>query len=257
MMTVGIVVPYYNASKFVDYALDSLVAQTRLPDAVVLVDDGSKPKESQKAKEYHCPLYGVEYLAHPENWGPSAARNTGILRLLEKLSPDIFICLDADDMLAPGYIEMMVNALDEHPEALVAYSDVQMVGFEQRVMKAPLYDPAVLMVRPFIVSGSAFRAQAWKDVYASNGYGWDPTSDRWGWEDYLFWMEILLGVARGDPKAAVHAGPNCFWYVYRRFNRKDRSDGKEQILWQYMSGKMRTIYGVTLPPMREEWLTRR
>jgi glycosyltransferase involved in cell wall biosynthesis len=255
MLTVGVVIPHYNHSQLVrEAALPSLLAQGRLPDRVILVDDGSKPNERDKVKEL-CRVNDIQYIAHPENWGPSAARNTGIKELLGLA--DIIICLDADDILAPGYVGMMLSALDANPEALVAYPDVQMFGFEQRVVKAPReYSPNELMVRPFIVAGAAFRAEMWKDVYSYNGRGWDAFSDKWGWEDYLFWMEGLLGVAKGDPKAAIHAGPDKFWYLYRRFNRPDRSDGNEQLLWGYMAGKMQELYGVTLPPIRGNWLER-
>ena len=257
MLTVGVVIPYYNHSGFLGEALQGLIEQTRLPDAVILVDDGSSYEESRLAHEHYCPRYDVEYFTHPENWGAAAAKNSGVFRLLEKLSPNIIICLDADDALAPGYIEMMVDALDANPEALVAYPDVQMFGFEQRVMKAPrTYNPHILAQRPFIVNGAAFRTELWEEVYRYNSEGWDSESDRYGWEDYLFWMEGLLGVAKGNPKAAVHAGPDKFWYLYRRFNRPDRSDGNEQFLWNYMAGKMQRIYGVTLPPMPTNWLER-
>jgi glycosyltransferase involved in cell wall biosynthesis len=258
MLTVGVVVPFYNHMKFVKEAIDSLLAQTRLPDAIVVVDDGSKPKERDALWDYLYYNLSILAVKHPENWGVSAAKNSGILHLLSMSSPpNIIICLDADDMLAPGYVEMMVNALDEHPEALVAYPDVQMFGFESRVMKAPrVYDPSILSVRPFIVNGAAFRTELWKEIYRYNSSGWDTTSDKWGWEDYLFWLEGLLGVARGDPSAAVHAGPDKFWYLYRRFNRRDRSDGNEELLWRYMKNKLQTIYGLTLPPMPQEWLRR-
>ena len=256
MITVGVVVPFYNHMAYVKEAIDSLLAQTRLPDAIIVVDDGSRPKQKEALWEYLAPL-GIGGTVHHENWGVSAAKNSGVVCLLDSLRPDIIICLDADDMLAPGYIQMMVDALDEHPEALVAYPDVQFIGFEARVMKAPrVYDPAILAVRPFIVNGAAFRTDLWRDIYRYNSSGWDTTSDKWGWEDYLFWMEGLLGVARGDPAAAVHAGPDKFWYLYRRYNRPDRSDGNEEMLWRYMKKKLQTIYGATLPHMPQEWLRR-
>jgi len=257
MLTVGVVIPYYNHEEFLGNALESLHSQTRLPDRILVMDDGSKRTQAQFA-ETLCVLHGFGYEQHPENWGPAAAKNSGVMRMLGySTPPDIIICLDADDALAPGYIEMMVDALDANPEALVAYPDVQMFGFEQRVMKAPrTYNPHVLAQRPFIVNGAAFRAELWTEIFRYNGEGWDSESDRYGWEDYLFWMEGLLGVAKGDPKAAVHAGPDKFWYLYRRFNRPDRSDGNEQFLWSYMAGKMQRIYGVTLPPMPTNWLER-
>ena len=256
MLTVGVVIPYYNHSKFLGEAINSLLVQTRLADGITVVDDGSGQSESDFAFEIAY-RHSLGYMRLDTHSGPARAKNVGVRETSLLMQQDITICLDADDVLAPGYIEMMVDALDANPEALVAYPDVQMFGFEQRVMKAPrTYDPHILAQRPFIVNGAAFRAELWTEIFRYNGEGWDSESDRYGWEDYLFWLEGLLGVAKGNPKAAVHAGPDKFWYLYRRFNRPDRSDGNEQFLWSYMAGKMQRIYGVTLPPMPTNWLER-
>lgn len=256
MNLVGVVVPYFNHGEYLSRCLESLLGQTRLPDFIIVVDDDSNPYHTEEARHL-CREYSIAYERHPINWGPSTARNTGIgLLLAERYPPDIFICLDADDMVAPGYVELMCDALDEHPEAQVAYGDVQMFGFESRVVKAPDYTPGRLAQGPFIVCGAAFRAQMWREVFAYNGHGWDTVSDRWGWEDYLFWLEGLLGVCRGRPEAAVHAGHDKFWYLYRRYKRPDRSAGREGQLWQYFSTKLQQLYGVTLPPPSENWLVR-
>jgi glycosyltransferase involved in cell wall biosynthesis len=250
VITVGMVIPYHNHRKYIGECLESVGTQTRIPDYVVVVDDASKRKHNEIAVD-HCQRWGFYLINHKENRGPSAARNAGIRVLLEMdPPPDVFICLDADDLIAPGYVEMMVDTLDEHPAAWVAYPEIQMFGFEQRVIRTPReYRPEKLLVRPFIVSASAFRAQMWQEIYQYNSEGWDTKADRWGWEDYLFFMEGLLGVRRGDPGAAVHAGPDKFWFLYRRFNRPDRSDGNETRLWDYFGEKMREHYGVTLPPL--------
>ena len=250
MLTVGLVVPYYNCGEYIGECLESVAAQTRIPDYVVVVDDASKRKHNEIAAD-HCQRWGFRMISRRENRGPSATRNLGIRFLLGVESPpDIFICLDADDVIAPGYVEMMVDTLDEHPAAWVAYPEIQMFGFEQRVIRTPReYKPGYLLRSPFMVCSSAWRTQMWEEIYRYNGEGWDAKSDEWGWEDYLFFMEGLLGVRRGDPDAAVHAGPDKFWFLYRRFNRPDRSDGKEQQLWDYFGRKMREHYGVTLPPL--------
>lgn len=258
MNTVGLVIPYFNHGEYIGECLRHVAEQTRIPDYVIVVDDASKQRHNRTAVD-ECQKYGFYLVNHTDNWGPSAARNTGIRALLGMpLKPDIFICLDSDDLIARGYVEMMENALDAHPGAWVAYPDVQMFGFEQRVIRTPRqYKPGRLLAcAPFMVVCSAWRRQMWEQVYQYNGEGWDTQSDEMGWEDYLFFLEGLLGALRGDPGGAVHAGPDKFWFLYRRFNRPDRSDGREEELWNYFGAKMRRLYGVTLPPIQPGGIVR-
>lgn len=90
-VTLCVVIPMYNAEATIINALDSISKQTRLPDHVIIVDDGSQDKSAGLVESYASD-YPIT-LIKQQNAGPSAARNKGIFQSQEEI-----ICfLDADD----------------------------------------------------------------------------------------------------------------------------------------------------------------
>ena len=250
-ITVGVIVPCYSHIECLPKNLDSLMAQTRFPERIVVVDDCSPRGEEIEAI---CKIYGVEYFRQLENKGLSEARNVGYI-LMNGI--DLIVCLDDDDKLAPGYIELGIKALYAHPAAWVAYPDAQLFGFESRVWAQPNYDPGLLMRKNYIVCASMWNRRVWEMVKAHNGHGYDPhMRELGGWEDYLFNLEALIGIRQGDPKAAVHMGHHKYWFLYRRHREGSMvsgADANRHAIRAYMEEKMRILYDVELPKDWEQF----
>jgi glycosyltransferase involved in cell wall biosynthesis len=231
--------------------LDSLMAQTRFPERIVVVDDCSPRGQEIEAI---CEAYGVEYFRQLENKGLSEARNAGYV-LLNGI--DLVVSLDDDDKIAPGYIELGMEALYSNPAAWVAYPDAQLFGFEHRVWTQPRYDPALLMRKNYIVCASMWDRKVWELVKARNGHGYDPRMrELGGWEDYLFNLEALIGIRQGDPRAAVHMGHHKYWFLYRRHrggSMVSGADANRRAIRDYMEQKMRVLYDVELPKDWEQF----
>lgn len=113
--TVGIVIPAYNAERFLHQALGSVLAQ-RFPDwEVIVVDDGSTDGTRDLAEGYAARDPRIRVLSGP-NVGLPAARNRGIA----KLSTAFIAFLDADDIWLPEILDRLVGAARRHEVALVA-----------------------------------------------------------------------------------------------------------------------------------------
>jgi glycosyltransferase involved in cell wall biosynthesis len=98
-VTVCVVIPLYNAAASIARTLDSVCEQTRLPDRVIVVDDGSSDAGAQIVKDYVAPF--PLQLLQQANQGPATARNRGIFATQET-----FIAfLDADDRWHPQKLE--------------------------------------------------------------------------------------------------------------------------------------------------------
>jgi glycosyltransferase involved in cell wall biosynthesis len=106
--TVSVIIPAYMSARTIGRALDSVLAQTRLPEEVLVVDDGS----TDALLAALAPYRGRVILIRKPNGGAASARNLGI----ERSSGSVIAFLDADDYWEPGKLELQLDVLRRHPE---------------------------------------------------------------------------------------------------------------------------------------------
>jgi glycosyltransferase involved in cell wall biosynthesis len=106
---VSVVIPAFNAGRWVARAIDSVLAQDWPNVEVIVVNDGSTDNTDEV-----CRSYGerIRYVRQ-ENAGVSAARNRGI----ELAEGQLIAFLDADDQFLPSMVSTLVRALENFPEA--------------------------------------------------------------------------------------------------------------------------------------------
>jgi glycosyltransferase involved in cell wall biosynthesis len=108
---VSIVIPCYNAEKYVAETIDSVLNQSYENIEIIVVNDGSTDSTEAIVKQYP-----VQYIFQP-NSGVSVARNRGFQE-----SNGEFICfLDADDILFEKTIEQKVRALQNDPGSVLVH----------------------------------------------------------------------------------------------------------------------------------------
>jgi len=117
--TVAVIIPAFNHARFLTDAIMSVRAQTRPPDEIIVVDDGSSDNPAGVLSQFPD-----LQLIRQENRGPSAARNTG-LRIC-KASHIIF--LDADDRLMPNAIESGLACIAARPECALVYGGYRLIS---------------------------------------------------------------------------------------------------------------------------------
>jgi len=103
-VTISVVIPAYNAARWLQAAVESVLAQSLQAIEIVVVDDGSTDDIAEL-----CRTFGsrVRYVRR-ENGGLSAARNTGVAHT----SGDWLLFLDADDVLVPGALEALARTAE-------------------------------------------------------------------------------------------------------------------------------------------------
>lgn len=108
---VSVVVPTFNAERFVERALTSVAKQTLKSTETIVVDDASKDRTTAVVQSWRD--RGVRLLAQTVNRGPAAARNIGI-----RAATGTYVAfLDADDEWMPEKLERQVAILAKHPAA--------------------------------------------------------------------------------------------------------------------------------------------
>lgn len=115
---VSILIPAYNAEKYIKEALDSALAQTYANTEIVVVDDGSTDRTAEIVQSYNDPR--IRRIKQ-ENRGIVRVRN----RLLQEARGEYLAYLDADDIYLPKKIEEEVRYLETHPEDAAVYCDIR------------------------------------------------------------------------------------------------------------------------------------
>jgi glycosyltransferase involved in cell wall biosynthesis len=101
---ISVVIPVFNAERYIAQAIDSVLGQTLAADEIVVVDDGSTDATAEIVRRYqHRVKYRVQ-----QNQGPGAARNLGI----RETTGDLLAFLDADDLWLPEKLRLQKAALD-------------------------------------------------------------------------------------------------------------------------------------------------
>lgn len=108
-----VIVPVRNRPDLVREAIGSLLAQSRLPDEIIVVDDGSTDGTAKALEAYGDRII----LVRTPGLGPSAARNAGI----RAARGDLIGFLDSDDLWPPDSLETQIRVLTENPDADVAW----------------------------------------------------------------------------------------------------------------------------------------
>lgn len=118
MPKISVVIPVYNAEKFLEKCLDSVLGQTLSDLEIICINDGSKDNSAKILKSYAAADKRIQIITK-KNAGVSAARNDGI----GAATGDFIHFLDADDYIDADYYERMFSA------AKNSTSDIACSGF--------------------------------------------------------------------------------------------------------------------------------
>lgn len=140
---VSLIIPAYNAGQYVERALASVENQTRQPDEVIVIDDGSTDDTAARvAASARKSKLNVAF-EQQANRGPGAARNRGI----KKSSGDIIAFLDADDIIYPEFLERVVWGLDQYEHWIACFSDRDILDVNRNLIAKDLDHPKFLAVQ--------------------------------------------------------------------------------------------------------------
>lgn len=114
---ISIIIPTYQHASTLPRCLDSIFAQSRKPDEIIVVDDGSTDDTQEVLKSYRDRVQVVIQA----NQGAPTARNHGFNQSVG----DLVLFCDADVEMRPNMLADLEQALKTHPDASYAYS-----GFE-------------------------------------------------------------------------------------------------------------------------------
>ncbi|MEO6512728.1 MAG: glycosyltransferase [Nocardioides sp.] len=118
MPLVTVALPVYNGERYLRQALDDLLAQTLTDFELIISDNASTDSTPAICQEYAAKDRRIRYLRHPRNIG-AVGNHTGLTALARG---PYFKFASHDDRYRPELLEACVDALEAHPEAVLAHS---------------------------------------------------------------------------------------------------------------------------------------
>ncbi len=204
MPRISVLMPCFNHGAFIDDAVESVFAQTCQDFEIVIVDDGSTDASTVE-KLARCSRPKTTVL-RTENRGLPAARN----HAARHASGEVYCALDADDRLAPTWLEKGLAALDADPDLAFVSHWLETFGDERWTWRPERCDLPALLARNTVNGAALVR----RGVFESAG-GYDEAM-RDGCEDWDFWLRLVEQGRRG----AIL--PEVLFYYRRRADSMSR-----------------------------------
>ncbi len=160
---VSIIVPVYNAEKYLNRCIDSILSQTMTDFELLLIDDGSKDNSGRICDEYAEKDARVRVF-HKPNGGVSSARNLG----LDNAKGKWITFVDADDRCSCDYLEHLLSKVDDDTDLIISYA----VICDSTGEKAEVYPEyrvnATNFERLFVDSDMHWHTSPWAKLYRAS-----------------------------------------------------------------------------------------
>lgn len=206
--SVTVVITNYNYGRYVTEAIQSVLAQTKPPKELIIVDDGSTDNSKQVLGVYennqagtlaintqvtdnepipHRPKTDVQ-VVYQKNAGVAYARNKGV----SLASGRYILCLDADDKLDPRFLETLVPTIHRKRDLGIVYAGLAIINAHNRLQRCQwpiafdwdVQSKGGIPPSNAIPSAALYRREMWE---RSGGYKQEYAPG----EDCEFWVRGL------------------------------------------------------------------
>ncbi|MHC5373445.1 glycosyltransferase family 2 protein [Enterococcus sp. LJL120] len=144
----SVIVPVYNAEKFIDQCVSSILNNSFSDFELILIDDGSTDNSLKLLKKVHDSRI---IILHHENHGVSYTRNRGI----EVANGEYLVFIDSDDFIDLDYLETLYSSVQNFD---VGISGIKYVNRDSRILKVlPIKDNSWQKFRLPLSGGKIYR----------------------------------------------------------------------------------------------------
>tara|TARA_R100000935_G_scaffold4427_1_gene10474 strand:+ start:24177 stop:25067 length:891 start_codon:yes stop_codon:yes gene_type:complete len=184
-VTIGI--PFYNAEKYLEGAICSVLAQTHRSWELILIDDGSTDESLEIAKSYEQKDSRIRVLSDGENKKLASRLN----QIIREAKYEFIARMDGDDLIPNDRIEKQLNFLLEHPEYDLVSSSLISISNNNELIGLRTYPHKnltksdVLLCKSNIVHASIIAKSSW---YRRNIYN-EATVVA---QDYELWLNAII-----------------------------------------------------------------
>lgn len=209
LATITIITPFYNAGETFEDTFNSIISQTYPFFEWIIVDDGSKDKNSLDVLEKFSKLDSRIKVFHKENGGPSLARDFGIARASKQTKYVYFI--DTDDMIEKTTLECLYMTLETHSDysfaspTMTNFGDMEFMWNQyltvEREKKENVIPIATMVKKEDLLEVGCFGIKE-KAMY----------------EDWNLWLKLLKA-----GKKPIRINEGLFWYRFSNSGELSRA----------------------------------
>lgn len=161
---VSLIIPAYNAEKYIVRTLDNALAQTLFNLEIIVVDDGSTDR-TPAIIDWYGEKYSNIMVIHQENKGVAAARNTGI----EAAKGEYIGFMDNDDMIHPEMMKRLYDSAKRN-DCDVSTTSVYRIkqnGYE-KFIQYPLEEDVAITTEDYFEKGCLYWVVIWNKIYRAS-----------------------------------------------------------------------------------------
>lgn len=228
----SVVIPIYNAEKFLERCIKSICNQTYSNIEIILIDDGSKDNSHVICDKFAAEDKRIKVI-YKENGGVSSARNRG----LDVAQGEYITFIDSDDWINPDLLERLMAQIGQADMAVGGYTTVSKAGnVEQKYKDESLTCPECVCSKFDELYANNFFNAPFAKIYKRNILGTQrfDLSVALG-EDFLFNLEYLSKCCKIKTVSSVGYFYNCM--NESAATKKLRENDIEQVLFLYRKGR--------------------
>jgi glycosyltransferase involved in cell wall biosynthesis len=186
-ISVSVIMPSYNAERFIEPAMKSILNQAYKDFEFIIIDDCSNDSTAKIVKEFWKKDKRIIYVKNERNMGVASSLNKGI-----HMAKGEFIArMDADDIAAPSRINYQVRYMKENSECVVCGTNIVLIDDQNRVIGRRVYfekdkeiKKRLLQANPFAHPTTIIRKNILikKNIFYTDDF---PRA-----EDYHLWLRL-------------------------------------------------------------------
>lgn len=182
---ISIVMPVYNAEKYLDECLGSILKQTYPDFELIVVNDGSTDNSVDIINKYKDKR--IKIVENEHNFIKSL--NLGI----KHVKGEYIARMDADDIMLPHRLEMQLDYMENNPKIAICGSWAEAFGTKNYTMKVPVSHHDIIST--FVVSNALFHPTVMMRKSAVGKYSGYPNLYKQKYlyaEDYKLWTDLAV-----------------------------------------------------------------
>jgi glycosyltransferase involved in cell wall biosynthesis len=160
MLKFSIIIPAYNAARFLDACINSCVKQTYSNIEVICVDDFSKDNTQELIRSFQDRDKRIIGLFHEKNESQYIARRTGVM----KATGDYILFLDSDDALRHDACELLAKRIAQTGADMIQFGYKETPGGQK--VYAPFYNSSKERIAAYLAKENRYSPEVWTKAYS-------------------------------------------------------------------------------------------